>query len=219
MKRAILAKRILPPFLLGPVLLLVAVLGGPPPADAAPRCLPEIDAEVPVLFEQPDLRGPIVVGSPWHGVEVPPEIEGAYVTPPRVLARVLLEHVGAADSKRARSVGAVTRWLLETVAEEIDALYRSLEQVSESGFVDSAAGREKPGQVGFVAGLVGSNFEATVDASIRQMEAYAALVAAATKSVDAFSNQQASSSGDELLVIAAELIDLDLLLREPGCED
>jgi len=38
----------------------------------------------------------------------------------------------------------------------------------------------------FVASLVAGTFEAIVDASIRQMEAYADLLADATKSVDRF---------------------------------
>jgi hypothetical protein len=53
----------------------------------------------------------------------------------------------------------------------------------------------------FVSGLINGVFSAVVNASIRQMEAYAALIAVAAKSVDAFSTDDISdrSAGDALV--------------------
>lgn len=52
----------------------------------------------------------------------------------------------------------------------------------------------------FVAGLIGGTFQAVVDASIQQMDAYADLVQGVSKSVDEFARDDVSESRDHLVL-------------------
>lgn len=191
--------------------LILALL---PLQASAERCFPELADEVLVYFEAGELASPVVVGSLWNGQDAPPEDAfGGQVTAPRVVAKALLAAVDASTAKRDASAGAVARWLVETASAELEALARTLDAAYEASFVEAAGGGSLGDRLGIVAGLGSGTFRATVDASIQQMEAYAALLEQAASEPGADSQVD-----DSLLAVAAELITLDLALRDPDCD-
>lgn len=213
-----------------PFFVCLAALGAAvattPAAAAGRACLPEIDDEVIVVFEPGALSEPVVIGGLWNGVDAPPpDSATGRVTAPRVLAKALLEAVATPSKGGDSDAGAVARWLAETTAVELESLHRTLEAVYEAGFVGSAEGDAALRRLGFVASLVEGTFEAIVDASIQQMEAYGALVASVSRTLDASMKRPSDDQAGELLRLAAKLVELELDVRDsdsdedPDCED
>jgi len=189
---------------------LLAVLAGEPAGAAALDCPPprrQVAAPLVVAFEHGKMAQPFVIGALWNGRDAVPEA-GEDIDPPRPshLAAELLA------LRNDENPGGVVRSLFEHLALEQERIQEQLEKVYEDSYLDSAKG------------AAGGVFEAIVDASIQQMEAYADLLDAATQSVEEF--LAAHESGDShaadeadamLLITAAELIDLELVLRDPDC--
>ncbi|MCR9095154.1 MAG: hypothetical protein NXI30_13120 [bacterium] len=204
------------------LLALGLALGLASTAEARPDCFPRLEGDSIVLFETAKRSKPVIVGALWNGRKfVPQVIEEIRVPAPRDFARRLLDETdrGDADAYTDESAGAVVRRLAASTAKEARDAASSLEQVYEAGFVEAAKGGE-PHFPAFVAEEIGGTFEAIVDRSIQQMEAYADLVGEVSATAQAFAEAELSEGerDDAYLAIAAELIDLDLVLRGDDCD-
>ena len=187
-----------------PTLFLMALAPGARGAAPCPHFLPELDDEVLVLFERGDPRQPTLVGSLWPGGKAAPQKTPA-LPAPSALASDLL------DARRDAEPGQVARRLLEAVSAEQERLYEQLERAYQSSFVAKAGG---------------GVFAANVKVAIDQMEAYADLLEDIRRTVDAFraavqagDDRQRSWADARLLAHTADLVDLELSLREPDCKD
>jgi hypothetical protein len=200
------------------VVLGLGLLQGPV---AEARCFPELDDEVLVFFDSETLAEPFVVGALWNGEEAPPDTKSEVsVLAPRHLAAALMKEVAVEPSKDQtdRSVGSTVRLLAEQTAEEQVQVYAVLERVYEAGFVESAQGGLGDLSREF-AEMIEGVYEAEVKASIQQMEAYGELLGEV--SAAASDSEEGGKEGlrDEILMmLAADLIDLDLSLRDPDCD-
>ena len=202
------------------LLALASVLALASTAEAKPDCFPRLDEDSVVLFETPKRSKPVVGGALWNGRKFVPEaISEVRVPAPRDFARRLLDEAVEGGGNEDESAASVVRQLAASIAEETRAAATSLEKIYEAGFVDSARGTA-PRFPAFVADQIGGTFEAVVDQSIQQMEAYADLVAEVGKTASAFAEGELSEAerNDAYLAIAAELIDLDLALRDGDCD-
>ena len=131
-----------------------------------------------------------------------------------------MKEVAGEDSKDLadRTAGSTVRALAEQTAEELMHVYALLERVYEAGFIESAQGGLGEISKEF-AERVGGVYPADVETSIRQMKAYGELLA--ELSAVASEQEEGGKGGtrDEILMmLAADLIDLDLSLRDPDCD-
>lgn len=166
------------------------------PQGAGAWTLPEPDDEVLVAFSAGELAPPLGVGALWNGAEGPPG-DAPVVSTPAALAVEILALASA------REPAAEAALLLREVGGEVEAALGHLERV--------------------LAEARDGVFRANVAVSIRQMEAYADLLAEVAKTLDAFvagvaegsdREHRADDGGHVFVHASAVLLHFEAELRE-----
>ncbi len=142
-----------------------------------------------------------------HALDLANEIpKTAFTKPTHAQPQVQADRV-VADNVRAIAVmHAVARYEKAGLFAAGDRIVADLKQKKLDGAAAKAAGKlvklggatgatkDRQAEIAFVANLVREQFQAVIDQSISQMDAYAALVSSVASSVDAFTKNDVSSN-------------------------